>query len=450
MGGKTRRNIAATSSSIANIGSLSVLGVNHNTAPLAVREHFALSGDRLLHGLHAASNHAAECVILSTCNRLETYALQHQHHDPYATLTCLFDESASQFQPYTYRHDGSAAAKHLFTVASGVDSLVLGEVQILGQVQRAWQAAHQAGAVGPVLSQLFHKAVALGKRVHSETPISRRPASVSYAAVMLAKQIFGGVLHSRRVLVIGTGEVGEGVTRCLHEHGVHATVVAHRQLDRAHDVARRYDAEVALWEDLPEQLGHADIVISSTSAPHTILQHQQIEAAMRHRENRPLYLVDLAVPRDIDPAASDVPGVHLHNIDDLQEVVRTTLQEREMVLPTIRAMIDVETVRYAEWLRARAAAPTIQQLRAQAESVTQGELQWAMPKLRNLTPREQQVVEAMAARIAGKLLHGPIQWLKAQALEGIAPEYTIDALGPQELADMFYVDTGDSEAEVQG
>lgn len=344
-------------------------------------------------------------------------------------------------------HNGSAAAKHLFTVASGVDSLVLGEVQILGQVQRAWQAAHQAGVVGPTLSQLFHKAVALGKRVHSETPISRRPASVSYAAVMLAKQIFGRVLHSRRVLVIGTGEVGEGVARCLHEHGVHATVVAHRQLERAHAVARRYEAEVALWEDLPEKLADADIVISSTSAPHTILQHQQIQAAMRLRDNRPLYLVDLAVPRDIDPAASDLPGVHLHNIDDLHDIVRSTLHERAMVLPTIQAMIEVETARYAEWLRARSAAPLVQELRARADSVTQSELQWAMPKLGNLTTRERQVVEAMAARIAGKLLHGPIQWLKDQALMGVEPEYTIEALGSEELADLFYSETVETEGE---
>lgn len=391
-------------------------------------------------------------MILSTCNRLEIYTLQQQpqqqqQHDPYATLTHLFDQSADQLQPYTYIHNGSAAAKHLFTVASGVDSLVLGEVQILGQVQRAWQAAHQAGVVGPTLSQLFHKAVALGKRVHSETPISRRPASVSYAAVMLAKQIFGRVLHSRRVLVIGTGEVGEGVARCLHEHGVHATVVAHRQLERAHAVARRYEAEVALWEDLPEKLADADIVISSTSAPHTILQHQQIQAAMRLRDNRPLYLVDLAVPRDIDPAASELPGVHLHNIDDLHDIVRSTLHERAMVLPTIQAMIEVETARYAEWLRARSAAPLVQELRARADSVTQSELQWAMPKLGNLTTREQQVVEAMAARIAGKLLHGPIQWLKDQALMGVEPEYTIEALGPEELADLFYSETVETEGE---
>lgn len=436
--------IDLTSSKRSGGASLSVVGISHDTAPVQIRERFALSGDQLLDALRAARSRATECVILSTCNRLEVYTVSHQQDDPYATLSSLFDNGFSELQPYTYRHDGPAATRHIFAVASGIDSLVLGEVQILGQVQRAWQEAHQAGAAGPVLSQLFHRAVALGKRVHSETTVSRRPASVSYAAVALAKRIFGQALHSRRVLVIGTGEVGEGVARCLYEHGLHATVVAHRQLDRARSVARRYDAEVALWEELPSRLAEADILISSTSAPHTILQRQQIEEAMREREGKPLYLIDLAVPRDIDPDAASLPGVYLHNIDDLQEVVRTTLQERESALPVIEAMISAETARFGEWWRARSAAPTIRELRARADDVTRAELQRANAKLPDLSPREREVVEAMANRIAGKLLHGPIQWLKAQTLESDEPGYSIDALAPGEVAGMFYAEVGDA------
>jgi glutamyl-tRNA reductase len=382
-------------------------------------------------------------VILSTCNRLEVYTVSPQQNDPYSPLATLFDNSFSELRPYTYRHDGPAAIRHIFAVASGIDSLILGEVQILGQAQRAWQEAHQAGSAGPILSQLFHRAVALGKRVHSETSVSRRPASVSYAAVALAKQIFGPMLHSRRVLVIGTGEVGEGVARCLYEHGLHATVVAHRQLDRAHNVARRYDAEVALWEELPARLAGADILISSTSAPHTILQRQQIEEAMRGREGKPLYLIDLAVPRDIDPSAASLPGVYLHNIDDLQEVVRTTLQERESALPAIEAMITAETARFGEWWRARSTAPTIQELKQRAEDVTRAELQRANAKLPDLSAREREVVEALAHRIAAKLLHGPIQWLKARTLESDEPDYSIDALAPGEVAGLFYAQLGD-------
>lgn len=435
---------------------LSVTGVNHDTEPIQVREQFALLGQQAEVALARSRSCAAECVILSTCNRFEVYTLQrdHQSPNPRALLTGIFGAISPHIDSYLYSYRDAAASEHIFRVASGLESQILGEVQILGQVQRSWQAAHKAGAVGPVLSQLFHRAVALGKRVHTETPISRQPASISYAAVVLAKQILGtseaGTLAARQVLVIGTGEVGEGVARCLHDHGLSATVVAHRRLERAHNVARRYHAEVARWEDLPEKLAAADIVISSTSAPHTILQHQHIADAMRNRGGRPLYLIDLAVPRDIDPAASDIPGVRLHNIDNLQEVVTTTLQERSAALPAVQAMIDMETARFAEWLLARSTAPTIRELQAQADEVTRAELQWALSKLPALTSREQQVVEAMASRITGKLLHGPIQWLKARALDSVEPEYTLDALDPKEVADLFYSDaegTSNSESE---
>src|SRR5205823_1881918 len=214
--------------------------------------------------------------------RFEVYTVspgEPRERGPNGLLARLLGESYQALEPYTYYHANSEAVSHLFSVASGIDSLVLGEVQILGQVQRAWQAAHEVGAAGPVLSQLFHKAVALGKRVHSETDISRQPASVSYAAVTLARQIFGRDLSDRRVLIIGTGEVGEGVARCLHEYGVRCTVVAHRQLERAHAVARRYSAEIATWDRLPDCLAAADIVVSSTAAPHFILQRKHVEEA---------------------------------------------------------------------------------------------------------------------------------------------------------------------------
>lgn len=419
---------------------LSILGVSHDTTPLHVREQLALAGERLDTALGRSRNHAAECVILSTCNRFEIYTLTKGQH---ALLDGIFRSSTAvskDLEPYLYSYQGTAAARHLFRVVSGIDSLILGEVQILGQVQRAWQAAHKAGVAGPVLSQFFHRAVVLGKRVHSETPISRRPASVSYAAVLLAKKILGPDLAARRVLMIGTGEVGEGVARCLHEHGLHATVVAHRQLERAHTVARRYEADFAVWEDLPIELHAADIVISSTSAPHTILQRHHVADAMQGREGRPLYLIDLAVPRDIDPGASELPGVHLHNIDDLHDVVRTTLDERRSALPAIETMIDIETAKFNEWLRARSTAPMIREIRVQADEITQSELRWAKSKLPDLTQRERQVVEAMAARITGKLLHGPIQWLKAQTLDAVEPDYTTESLDPKSLPGLFYSD----------
>jgi len=304
----------------------------------------------------------------------------------------------------------------------------------LGQVRRAWQAAHRAQLAGPVLSQLFHRAVALGKRVHSETPLSRLPASVSYAAVALAREIFGRDLASRRVLVIGTGEVGEGVARCLFENGMSATVVAHRRLERAESVARRYHAEMALWEELPARLAETDVVISSTAAPHTIVQKDQVANALAERPERPLHLIDLAVPRDIDPAAGELPNVYLHNIDDLQAVVSSTLEERKAALPAIMSIVQAETVRFDEWLRERAAVPAIRQMRGQADEIRQAEVDWALQKLPNLSERERAIVEAMAARIVGKLLHEPTGLLKAGAHTG-HENYDIS---PEQLERMFY------------
>jgi glutamyl-tRNA reductase len=419
-----------------------VIGLNHDTAPVEVRERYSLAGEQLSAALQSARGLAEECVILFTCNRLEIYASLGREHDIESLLDRVLGGPPQELRDFLYTHTSSSAAKHLFRVAAGIDSLVLGEVQILGQVQRAWQSAHTAGVAGPVLSQLFHRAVALGKRVQSETSISRLPASVSYAAVVLARRIFGPELAERRVLVIGTGEVGEGVARCLYEQGVRATVVAHRQIERAQVVAHRYQAEMATWDELPERLASTDIVISSTAAPHYILQRRHIEDATRQRppESRPLYLIDLAVPRDIDPAAGQLPGVHLHNVDDLQAVVRSTLEERRSALPEIEAMVEVETMRFMDWMRARSTAPTIKELQSRAQEVTGSELGWAMSKLPDLTPRERQVVEAMASRIAGKLIHGPIQWLKAQAEASTEPEpdYGMSKLTPAELTELFY------------
>lgn len=433
--------IASTGRSAPSSPILSVIGVSHETAPIEVREQLSLAGEKLSAALGEARVQVEECVILSTCNRFELYMLLPSHVRPDLLLPGIGALGAEQVEPYTYCHQGLAAARHLFRVAAGLDSLVLGEVQILGQVQRAWQAAHTSDAVGPVLSQLFHRAIALGKRVHSETTISRRPASISYAAVVLARHIFGQDMGARHVLVIGTGEVGEGVARCLHEHGLHATVVAHRHIDRARNMARRYQAEVATWDQLTAKLASADVVISSTAAPHTVLHRQHIEEAMQGRPERAMYLIDLAVPRDIDPAAATLPSVHLSNIDDLQAVVNSTMAERQTALPLVEAMVSGEIGEFDRWLRARSSSPGIRQLQEQADEALRRELQWAFAKLPELSPRERQIVEAMAARIKGKLLHQPIQWLKAQALENADLPYSMEDLDVRQMNDLFFADS---------
>ena len=435
---------------------LRVIGVNHKTAPVEIREQLAFTSERLASAYESIKMQDAvsECVILSTCNRFEVYVLLHEQQSQGQesldkALLEWFAEDGARLDDYAYYHGDSDAARHLFRVASGIDSLVLGEVQVLGQVQRAWRDAHEVDAAGPVLSHLFHKAVALGKRVHSETGISRKPASVSYAAVVLAKQVLGAQLKARRVLVIGTGDVGEGVARCLHEHGLLATVVTHRQVEQAQDMARRYEADVATWEDLPEQLAMADVVISSTAAPHTVLQHEHIREAISRRPGRPLYLIDLAVPRDIDPSAADIPGVQLHNIDDLHAVVHTTLEERRSTLPRINEMVAAEVRDYIRWLTARDTFPTIKTLSEQADMIAERELKWALDKLPDLSPRERNIIQTMATRITGKMLHGPIQWLKTQAENNSEPDYGMSSLDPRQFAGLFLTNTPGSKDDAR-
>jgi glutamyl-tRNA reductase len=426
---------------------LFLTGINHQTAPVEVRERFSLEGEQLEAALLRLQDHVAEAVVLSTCNRLEVYTFTLVAEPGLRTIifSSLFPELAREIEVCSYTHSGAEAARHLFNVASSLVSLVLGEVQVLGQTHRAWQAAHRVGMAGPVLSHLFHRAVTLGKRVHSETAVSRQPASVSYAAVALAREIFGTALGDRKVLVIGTGEVGEGVARCLHDHGVRATVVAHRQVERAESLARRYQATVATWDELPACLEATDIVITSTAAPHTILQKQQVAEAIRERGGRPLYLIDLAVPRDVDPAVGSLPGVRLHNIDDLQAVVRTTLEERRAVLPAIEAMVAAETSSFEDWVRARPAVPAIKHLRSRALELARQEAEWALAKMPGLSPDERRIVRAMADRLAGKLMHEPISSLKARALEDTDSDY---GATPGELHALFYAeDTGEALEE---
>lgn len=435
--------------------SLCVVGLSYASLPLDLREQCALSAQQTSQLLQAAGVPLEEYVVLSTCNRLEIYGTR-EAAVPLELIAervvATFGGSAARLEPYLSLYEDERAISHLFHVVCGLDSAILGEVQILGQVQRAWQMAHQAGIVGPVLSHLFQTAVALGKRVHTETSISRHPASISYAVVVLARQTFGPRLAERNVLVIGSGQVGEGVVRCLYEHGVHATVVAHRHIERAQAVAWRYHADTAPWGELPQRLADSDIVISSTAAPHFILQQRQMEVAMRGRAGRPLYLLDLAVPRDIAPDAADVPGVHLHTLDELQAVVRSSVEERRSVVPEVEAMVDGEVARFVAWLRARSTAPLIGEAQAQAHAIKRQELEWAFAKLSDLDEHERRVVEALASRLVGKMLHGPIQSLKAQAESGGASEldYSLEALAGRltdpALAQLFYRGADESEA----
>jgi glutamyl-tRNA reductase len=392
-----------------------VIGVSHVTAPVALRERFSLPSHALESALANVRGRAGECVVLSTCNRFEVYSRLQRETDAFLLVCALTGVDPADARPHLYLHRQQHAVRHLFRVAAGAESLVPGEVEVLGQVRRAWEVARGAETTGPVLSQLFHRAVSLGKRVRSETAIGRRPASVSSAAVQLARQVVGRELRDRHVLIIGSGDVGRSLARCLFEHGARPTVVAHREVERARDLASRYHGRLVTWDRLPEQLARADIVISSTAAPHFVLRHELLERVVQQRTARPLCMIDLAVPRDIEPSVAGLPGVQLHDIDDLRDVIEDSIAQRRAELPRIERMIDAEIARFEAWILARSVAPAIRQLEAEAERIVRSETDRALARLPGASPLERRTIETLASRIAGKLLHANIERIKAMA-----------------------------------
>jgi glutamyl-tRNA reductase len=402
---------------------LIVTGLSHQTASLEEREAATLRGEKLPDALARLARLAGEGAILSTCNRTEIYA--YSDGDPAAVAAtlraALLGPAGSGDQWYT--RSGADAAAHLFRVAAGLDSLVPGEVQPLGQTTAPWPPAQPAGVAGPVCSALFQRALAAGKRVRSTTAISALPASISYAAVSLVRRILGR-LEGRRVLVVGAGVMGEAVARCLMENGAGALLVANRHAARALALAAAHGGSAVAWDDLPVALAAADVVISATDAPGFVLPMDLVRKASHARPETPLHLIDLAVPRDIDPECAGLPGVFLHNIDDLRDVVDAGLAARRAALPAATAIVEEEAAAFRAWLESRRAAPTIEALRRRADAIRQNETEWALSHLNDLSARDRQIVEALAARLVGKLLHEPTVRLRELAAAPEGDTYT--------------------------
>jgi glutamyl-tRNA reductase len=368
-----------------------------------------------------------EGIILSTCNRLEIYAAAEDIDQGYAALVELLSQNrgvpVEEFAPSLYVKFDADAASHLARVACGLDSLVVGEPQILGQVTAAYQAALSQGATGPVLNALFQHAIQAGKRAHTETPISQHATSIPAAAAILAEQALNG-LEGREVLVMGAGEMGEASARALLGRGVTGIVVANRTYERALKLACELGGEAIAWERRSEGLARADIVITATNAPQAILTSEQVAAAMAQRPERPLFIVDIAVPRDADPAVANIFGVHLFNIDDLECVVRDNIEARQQAIPHVVAIAEAEAGAFLSWFRALEATPTIADLRQRAEALKAQELDKALRRLGNLSDQERAVVQVLAHRLVNKLLHEPTVRLKYHAAQGDGYLYT--------------------------
>jgi glutamyl-tRNA reductase len=381
--------------------NLVLVGTSHRLAPVEVRERVALDLDAAA-GLAQQLADGGEAVCLSTCNRTELYLA---HADP-DQAEKRAGAALGEGEIELYRLRGEAAALHLFRVAAGLDSLVPGEGEILGQVRDAYEA----GACGPVLDRLFRQALHAGKKVRSETAIGESPASISSAAAALAQQVFGE-LDGCRVLLIGAGEVSELAARSLAARGASIAAVSSRTPERAESLAGRFDGRAVRFDQLDDELAEADVVVSATSTPGYVLTAEQIP----ERKGRPLFLIDLAVPRDVDPAAAELDGCYLYDIDDLQAVVSESLSGRWREAARAEALVADEVGRFRDWQASLDVVPAIASLRERAESIRSGELAKAEGRLGGLSESERRTVESLTTQIVNKLLHVPIVRLKEAA-----------------------------------
>lgn len=391
-----------------------MVGLNHKVAPVEVRERLAFGPERIPVALKQIIKNEdsgiREAVLLSTCNRTEAYICTCNSVNGETELRNFLADHAKlsleQLQRMSYVLKGKAAAEHLMQVAAGLDSLVLGENEILGQVRSAAEIAHDAGATGPFLSALFRYAIQAGKRARSETEIGRGDISVASVVVEMAEQVFGP-LDDRVALLVGAGKISAITARALVKAGLHCVLIANRTFERAEKLAKNLNATAVHFDVLDDVLMKADIVICSTGAPHIVLHVEAVEKAQRMRFGRPLLVADLAVPRDADPNIASIPGVQLANIDDLDTVVKTSHPLTVSVYQEVENIVREELESFNQWCNARRCAPVIQALHNKAESIYHAEVEQTLRRMGPLTPQQECMVEAMGKAIANKLLHEP-------------------------------------------
>ncbi len=401
---------------------LVAFGLNHRTAPLSVREEAAFAPEHLPEALHDLARHGGvnEAAILSTCNRTELYC-QIASNDSKRALNWFCDYHklpASTIRSHLYVHPGSAAVKHAFRVASGLDSMVLGEPQILGQMKEAFAQAHRVGATGKILNRMFQQTFSVAKQVRTDTAIGVSAVSVAYAAVSLARRIFDR-LSEQTVLLIGAGETIELAARHLREQGVKHMIVANRTLERAQLVANIGNGEAITLVEMPDRLSEADIVISSTASQLPILGKGAVERALRIRKHRPIFMVDIAVPRDIEPEVSRLDDVYLYTVDDLQQVVQENMQSRQEAAKEAEKIIDLQVTNFMRWVQSLDSVPTILALRENAELVREAELQRAQQRL-SQGDDPVAVMGQLARSLTNKFTHAPTAALRQADHDGNA------------------------------
>jgi glutamyl-tRNA reductase len=423
-----------------------LIGLNHKTAPIEIRERFAVvcvdtSGplERL-----ARLRALKEIFYISTCNRMEvlftTSTLDQGIGAVVGLLAEIYGQTSAVLKPYLYTHIDHEAVNHLFRVVCSLDSMVVGEPQILGQVKDAYRQATEAKTSGVILNRLLHKSFSVAKKVRTETRIGSSAVSISYAAVELAKKIFQD-LRGKVTLLIGAGEMAELAAEHLLSNGVDRIVIANRTLERAMQLARTFHGTTVPWEDLTEELRRVDIIISSTGSPELIMSAEQVKQRMRARRNRPLFFVDIAVPRDIDPEVNRIDNVYLYNIDDLQGIVEINRAERLKEAARAEHIISAEALRFDAWLRTLEIVPTIVSLREKAEQIRKAEVRKTLNHLNSLSDSEIEAIQFLTQSVINKLLHDPILFLKRVSTRSRKDLYLDVA------RKLFHLD--DDEAEVE-
>ncbi|MGE5591980.1 MAG: glutamyl-tRNA reductase [Bacillota bacterium] len=403
-----------------------LVGLNHRTAPVEVRERLSFAGQSLLDALEHLRRlpELEEAAVLSTCNRTEIYAVAPQFHPGTDALKGFLESRGRELglsgvSEHLYVHHGQEAVSHLFTVVTGLDSMILGETQILGQTKEAYLTSADQGTVGKTLHALFSHALAVGKRAHTETGISQSAVSVPYAAVELARKVFSN-LGGRKVLILGAGEMADLTARHLVQAGAAQIAVANRTYEKGLAMAQQYGGVGVRWDQLESWLEQADVVISSTGAPDLVLTRDRLARAMSPRRGRPIFLFDIAVPRDIDPECGRLENVFLYDIDDLEAAVAANLRERRREARRVERIIEEEVASFAAWLKTQDVVPLIRSLRGKAEAVRKAELERALARLPELGERERSIIEAMTVTLVNKLLNDPTLRIKefASASQG--------------------------------
>jgi glutamyl-tRNA reductase len=403
-------------------------GLNHKTAPVELRERLAIAPEKLADETRALLSHPGilEGLILSTCNRVELLVCYEGTEPELALyLNEHFSVDSQSLLPHLYEHHQADAVRHLFRVAASLDSMVVGEPQILGQVKESYTAARSVGAVGGNLERLLQSALAAAKKVRTETQIGSSSVSIASVAVDLARKIFGS-LEGKRVLLVGAGKMSELAARHLMQQGAGSLLIANRTHERALHLARKFSGHVVRFDDLHDRADEADILITSTGSPEFIFRTPHAQQFLHRRRNRPMFFIDIAVPRDVDPEINRLDGIFLYDIDDLQSVTVSNLSTRTREAERAEAILEQELLRYQRRIETLDVVPTLVDLQATAEDMRQAELRRAQSRLQSLTAVQQAAVEALTRGLMNKFLHQPLQALKAAAREGDLA--TVDAI----------------------